>query len=107
MKLKVGDTVTVIAGAQRGRQGKIERVLPHQQAVVVEKVGRVKKHLKPTRRYPRGGIVEVARPIPAANVMVVCPHCGRPTRVAIRITAEKKVRVCKRCGKSLDDKAAR
>ena len=107
MKLRIGDTVQVLAGKDRGKRGKIERVFPQKGVVVVEKVGRAKKHLRPTRQFPQGGIIEVTRPLPAANVMVVCPHCGKLTRVAYMTMADKKLRVCKHCHKALDEEKKR
>lgn len=107
MRLKVGDTVQVISGKDRGKRGKIERVFPQRQAVVVEKVGRAKKHIKPTRQFPQGGIIDVARPLPAAKVMIVCPHCGKLTRIFYKMVGDKKLRVCKRCHKALDEKESR
>ena len=103
MRLRVGDTVQVMAGKDRGKRGKIEHVILREEAVVVEKVNRWKKHLKPTRRYPQGGIIEISRPIRAANVMVVCSHCGKLTRVGSRLVGDRKLRICKRCGKAIDE----
>lgn len=103
MKLRLGDTVEVMVGKDRGRRGRIEQVFPRQNLISVEKVNRFKKHLKPTRRHPRGGIVEIMRPISAANVMVVCSHCERRVRIGMKLVGEKTIRVCKRCGKALDE----
>jgi len=103
MKLRVGDLVEVMTGKDRGKRGKIEHLFLKESSVAVEKVNRFKKHLKPTRRYPQGGIVEVSRPLPASNVMVVCPHCSKLTRVGITIAGDKKMRTCKKCGKALEE----
>jgi large subunit ribosomal protein L24 len=104
MKVRVGDTVEVMVGKDRGRKGKIERVFPAEASVVVEKVNRVKRHLRKTRQHPQGGITEVTRPVPVANVMVLCPHCSRRTRVSMKLVGDRKVRLCRRCGKALDEK---
>ena len=107
MKLRVGDTVEVIAGKDRGKRGKIEHLFIKEGSIAVEKVNHWKKHLKPTKQHPQGGIVEISRPVPAANVMIVCSHCGKLTRVSMRLVGSTKVRVCKRCGKALDEEKKR
>lgn len=103
MKLKIGDTVQVISGQDRGKRGKIEHLFPAKEAVIVEKVHRIKKHLKASRQFPKGGIIDMVRPVPTANVMIVCPHCGKLTRVGNKKVGDKKLRVCRLCGKSLDE----
>jgi large subunit ribosomal protein L24 len=79
-KIRKGDQVVVIAGAARGTQGTVTRVIPEFDQVVVEGVNRVKRHMKPSARMPEGGIVEKDRPIHASNVAVVDPSTGKPTR---------------------------
>jgi large subunit ribosomal protein L24 len=102
MKLKVGDMVEVMAGKDRGKKGKIERVFPRLGAVTVEKVNRMKKHLKTTRSSPRGGIVDIAHPIPISGVMLICPHCNQKTRVATKLVGAKKIRTCRKCQKAIE-----
>ncbi len=102
MKLRVGDTVEVISGKDRGKRGKIEYLIPKENLVVVEKINRWKKHLKKTRQHPQGGIVEISRPIRSANAMIVCPHCGKLTRVKTQLSKDAKLRLCKKCHKTLD-----
>jgi large subunit ribosomal protein L24 len=100
--VKKGDTVMVIRGKDAGRKGKVLSVLPEQQRVIVEKVNVVKRHSRPTRQLPQGGIMEKEAAIHASNVMLVCGKCHKPTRVGHRILEnEAKVRVCKRCGEIL------
>jgi large subunit ribosomal protein L24 len=94
-KIRKGDKVVVIAGAARGTQGTVTRVIPEFDQVVVEGVNRVKRHMKPSARMPEGGIVEKDRPIHASNVAVVDPTTGKPTRVKFQEQDGKKVRVAK------------
>ena len=103
MKIKKGDLVQVISGKDKGKRGEVLRVIPKQNKVVVSGVNVVKKHQRPTARYREGGIIEQPAPIYASKVMVVCPSCGRPTRVGYKfIENERKVRYCKKCGEIID-----
>lgn len=103
MNVKKGDTVMVIAGKDKGKQGQIIRALPQRSRVVVEKVNMVKKAVRPTQSNPQGGITSKEAPLDVSNVMLVCPHCKQATRVAHRIKDDgKKVRVCKKCSKDID-----
>lgn len=103
MNVKKGDTVKVIAGKDKGKEGEIIRALPQRKRVVVEKVNMVKKAVRPTQSNPQGGITSKEAPLDVSNVMLVCPHCKAPTRVAHRIKDDgKKVRVCKKCNKDID-----
>ncbi|RNL41332.1 50S ribosomal protein L24 [Paraeggerthella hongkongensis] len=103
MNIKKGDKVKVLSGKDKGKESTVLRALPQKQRVVVEKVGVVKKALRPTQQNPQGGIASVEAPIHVSNVMLVCPACKQPTRVSKRFTDEgKKVRVCKKCGKDID-----
>ena len=103
MNIKKGDTVRVLSGKDKGKEGQVVRSLPSKQRVVVEKVNMVKKAMRPTQQNPQGGIMSVEAPIHVSNVMVVCPECKQPTRVSHRVNgAGKKVRVCKKCGKDID-----
>ena len=103
MNVKKGDTVKVIAGKDKGKQGEIIRSMPSKGRVVVEKVNVVKKAQRPTQANPQGGIMSMEAPINVSNVMLVCPKCSAATRVGHRFDeAGKKHRVCKKCGKDID-----
>jgi len=103
MKVKKGDLVRVISGKDKGKEGKILRVIPKLNKVIVENVNIVKKHQRPTQQLREGGIIEQPSPIHVSKVMVVCPSCGRPTRVGYRILEEgKKVRICRKCNEIID-----
>ena len=103
MSIKKGDTVRVLSGKDKGKEGEVLRSLPSKQRVVVEKVNVVKKAMRPTQQNPQGGIMSTEAPIHVSNVMIVCPECKQPTRTGKRVNeAGKKVRVCKKCGKDID-----
>jgi len=97
-KIRQGDTVQVMRGKDRGKRGKVQRVLPKEQRVVVEGVNRVVRHVRPHPRVRQAGRVVKEAPISWANVRLVCDKCGRPVRVGFRFLEDgTKVRVCKRC----------
>ncbi len=93
-RLQTGDTVIVTSGANKGRQGKVKRLVADQSKVVVEGVNMVKRHMKPTPQRP-SGIVTQEAPIAVSNVMLVDPETGKPTRVRYEVKDGKKVRVAK------------
>ena len=101
MNVKVNDNVLVIAGKDKGVQGKVLATSPKANTVVVEGVRVQKKHEKARKANETSKIVEVPGPIDASNVMVVCPTCGKATRVKHNVVDGKKVRVCE-CGAVLD-----
>ena len=102
MTVKTGDTVVVIAGKDKGKTGKVSAVYADANKVLVDDVNVVTKHQKPRSQQDKGGIVKKSAPIEASNVMVVCPVCGKATRVAHSEVEGKKVRSCKKCNASLD-----
>lgn len=93
-RLRKGDEVIVVSGNDKGKRGKVLRVLAERDAVVVEGVRKVKRHVKSQPQRP-GGIIEIEAPIHASNVMPVDPQSGKPTRVKFKIEDGKKVRVAK------------
>jgi large subunit ribosomal protein L24 len=102
--IKKDDTVIVMAGKDRGRTGRVVRVLPREGRVMVEGVARAKRHLpiRPTTRGgQQGGIIEKELPVDLSNVQLLCPSCGKPTRVGHRFDGERKYRVCRKCGGDL------
>ncbi|MFZ5897669.1 MAG: 50S ribosomal protein L24 [Bacillota bacterium] len=100
--VRKGDTVLVITGKDAGKRGKVVSVEPKRQRVVVEGVNIVKRHTRPTRRVPQGGIKEKEAPVHVSNVLLLCSKCHRPTRAARRVLEDgTKVRVCKHCGEVL------
>ena len=102
MNVKKGDTVVVLSGKDKGKQGKVLSTVPSEAKVVVEGINMVTCHVKARRQGEESSIIKVETPIYACKVMVVCPKCSKPTRVAHKATADgKKVRVCKHCGAEL------
>ncbi|MGQ0549434.1 MAG: 50S ribosomal protein L24 [Armatimonadota bacterium] len=103
LHLRKGDMVEVLAGKYRGKRGKVLQVLRERGRAIVEGVNIVKRHVKPNRKVPQGGIVEKEAPLPAARLMVVCARCGEAARLGHRYLADgTKVRYCKHCGEQLE-----
>jgi large subunit ribosomal protein L24 len=93
--IKTGDTVVVIAGADKGKQGRVLRILPDKNRVVVEGVNRVWKHVRPSQRNPQGGRIQKDAPIHLSNVLPVDPATGKGTRVKFKTEGTTKSRVTK------------
>ncbi|HYR70663.1 MAG TPA: 50S ribosomal protein L24 [Candidatus Acidoferrum sp.] len=101
--VRKGDTVIVVAGKERGKKGKVLRVIPEKGRVVVERINMIKKHQKPTQKLRQGGIIEREGAIHLSNVMMVDPASNKPTRVGMKALSDgKKVRVARRSGEMLD-----
>jgi large subunit ribosomal protein L24 len=99
-KLKKEDTVQIIAGKDKGKRGRILKILRAKDRAVVEGANIVKKAKKRRNQQDRGGIVEIEAPIHASNLMIICKKCG-PTRIGYKIEGEHKTRVCRKCGEAL------
>lgn len=99
-KFKVNDTIKITAGKDKNQTGKIVKVFRQLNKVVVEGKNTYKKHRKKQGDQP-GQIVELSRPLPVANIALVCPNCGQPTRIGFDAKSEPKVRVCRKCGKAI------
>ena len=102
MTVKKGDNVLVIAGKDKGKTGKVTDVSPKSNKVLVDGINIVTKHQKARKQDEKSQIVKKNAPIEASNVMVVCPNCGKATRVAHSEVGGKKVRTCKKCSGALD-----
>jgi large subunit ribosomal protein L24 len=103
MRIRKNDRVQVISGKDRGKEGKILRRVPVRDMVVVEGVNMVSRHVKPSQKNPQSGIIKQEAPIYASKVMLVCPQCGKATRVGCSfLESGKKVRVCKKCREIID-----
>ena len=101
MNVKKGDTVVVLSGKDKGKQGKVLGTVPSEDKVVVEGVNMVTCHVKPRKQGETGGIVQREAAMYASKVQVVCPKCKKGTRVAHKVENGKKTRVCKHCGAAL------
>ena len=97
MKVKKGDSVLIIAGKDKGRTGKIMKSLPKELKVLVEGINLKKKHVRPKKEGEKGQIVEIPAAMDVSNVKVVCPKCGKATRVGYAIEKDVKNRICKKC----------
>lgn len=104
MRIKKNDTVRVIAGEDRGKEGKVLKVFPDKGRVIVEKVNLIKRHTRPSKAVPQGGIIEKEAPINETNVMLVCPKTGKPTRIGMEVAADgSRTRTSKKSGTPLND----
>jgi large subunit ribosomal protein L24 len=102
LKVKKNDMVMVVTGRERGKTGKVLRVLPESGRVVIERLNLVKRHTKPRGAGSSGGIIEKEAPLDISNVMVFCERCNAPVRVGFKVAADRsKTRVCRRCQESL------
>ena len=101
--VKTGDTVIVISGKSKGKKGKVMAVSPKEGKVIVERVNMVKKHVKPRKMGEPGGIIKAEGAMYASKVQIVCPRCGKPTRVGHKLYEDgTKGRSCRKCGESLE-----
>jgi|SRR3989338_5001167 len=97
--IKKNDTAFILSGKDRGKFGKILKVIPHLNKAVVEGANMVKKHRRPRRAGEKGSIIQISMPIPISNLMLKCSQCGKLTRRAFKIFDNKsKARICKKCG---------
>ena len=98
MRLKKGDLVAISAGKERGKKGKILKVLPTEGRLIIEGLNFVKVYTRPSQQNPKGGIVQVEGKLHHANVRLICPRCSKPTRIGYQFLADQtKQRVCKKC----------
>lgn len=101
--IKKEDTVQVITGSEKGKKGRVLVVMSSKQKVIIERIRMIKRHVKPSKQYQQGGIIEKEAPMHMSNVMLVCPKCEKPTRIsALLLEDGKKVRVCKKCKEVMD-----
>jgi len=102
MKVAKNDIVLIRSGNFKGKRGKVLKVFPDEQRVIVEGVNLVKRHMRRSQKNPQGGIIEKEAPIHVSNVQVICPKCGKPTRIGRKILENRKrVRVCKKCNEMI------
>jgi len=98
MKIKKGDTVKVLSGNDKGKTGEVLEVIPKTQKIIVKGINIRKKHVKPRKQGEEGGIIPSEFSIHSSKVSVVCPKCGKATRLGYLMEKDEKVRVCKKCG---------
>ncbi|MFA6431194.1 MAG: 50S ribosomal protein L24 [Candidatus Margulisiibacteriota bacterium] len=101
LRIKKNDTVIVLSGKDKGKKGKVLKVSPQDRLATVEAINVVKRHQRATKAF-QGGIIEKAMPIAMHKIMLVCPRCSKPTRVAMKKINKKNVRSCKKCSELID-----
>ena len=103
MQIRKNDSVMVITGRERGKTGKVLRVLPDQDTVIIERVNLVKRHTKPKGPQQTGGILEKEASIHVSNIMLMCDKCNAPVRIGHKVLGDgKKIRTCRRCGEAFE-----
>ncbi|MGE5302222.1 MAG: 50S ribosomal protein L24 [Alphaproteobacteria bacterium] len=103
MQIRKNDSVMIIGGRERGKTGKVLRVIPDKDAAIIERVNLIKRHSRPKGPQQPGGIVEKEAAIHASNLMIMCDKCNAPVRIGRKILADgTKIRICRRCGEALD-----
>jgi len=104
LSVKKNDTVLVIAGREKGKKGRVLSVYPSKGRLLIEKINMIRKHMKPTRKYAQGGIIEKEAPLHISNVMLICPKCNKPTRISnTHLQEGRRVRMCKKCREVMDE----
>ena len=104
MRIRKNDMVRVLSGNDKGKEGKVLKVFPVSNRVIVEKVNMVKRHTRASKDVPQGGIIEKEGPINSSNVMLVCPNTGKPTRIGKALLSDgSRARVSKKSGEMLND----
>ena len=98
MDIKKGDTVKILSGNDKGKTGEVMETIPKTEKIIVKGVNIRKKHVKPRKQGEEGGIVSVEGAIHSAKANVVCPKCGKATRIGYDMVKDEKVRICKKCG---------
>lgn len=101
MKVKKGDNVLILAGKDRGKAGKIMKSFPKELKVLVEGINLRKKHVRPRKEGEKGQIVQIPVPMDVSNVKMICPKCGKASRVGYKKEKDRKFRICKKCGQEI------
>ncbi len=101
MKIKKNDTVLITSGKDKGRTGKVLKVLPQEDSILIEGINLVKKHVRPKKSGEKGQIVKKPVPLHISNTKLICPKCKKAAKIVHKIEKEKKYRVCKKCGQEI------
>ena len=101
MRIHKGDQVLIISGKYKNKKGGVLRVIPKKRKVVVEGINLVKRHQKPKRTGEKGQIVEMPLPLDISNVKLICPKCGKASRIGYKMINDRKYRICKKCGREV------
>jgi large subunit ribosomal protein L24 len=98
LSIKKNDTVLVVTGKEKGKKGRVISVEPKKDKILIERINIIKRHMKPSKKYSQGGIIEKEAPLHISNVMLVCSKCDKPTRIGNTVLSDgKKARICKKC----------
>ena len=101
--IKKNDTVILLSGDEKGKSGRVLSVFSSEDKVLIESLNMIKRHMKPSKKYSQGGIIEKEAPVQLSKVMLVCPKCNTPTRIGNKILENgKKIRSCKKCGEVVE-----
>ncbi len=101
--IKKNDTVQVISGDEKGKKGRVLSMLSKDDRIIVEGINMIKRHMKPSKKYSQGGIIEKEASVERSNIMLVCPKCDKPTKIGNKILEnDKKIRLCKKCGEVIE-----
>ncbi len=99
MRIRKGDTVKVLSGREKGKTGKVLKVLVDKNSATIEKLNMVKRHSRATQKAPEGGVIEKEAPVHLSNLMLVCGRCRKATRMKVKVVeGNKQVRACRHCG---------
>jgi len=101
MKYKKGDTIIVTVGKDKGKKGKIEKIFPASSKLLIPGINVFKRHMKRKDEKNPGGIIDIVKPIAVSKIALVCPSCGKPTRIGMLVTKSEKVRICRKCEKKI------
>ena len=99
MRIRTGDNIKILTGKDREKTGKVLRVLPTETKVIIEGLNLIKKHRRPKKQGQKGETISVPRSIDVSNVMLICRHCGKASRMGARREDKKIIRICKKCGR--------
>ena len=101
--IKKNDTVLVVTGREKGKRGRVLSIYPSNNRILIERINMIKKHMKPSKQYTQGGIIEKESPLHISNVMLICPKCNKPTKISSTFLQDgRKVRACKKCSEVMD-----
>ena len=101
--IKKNDTVMLISGDEKGKSGRVLSILSSKDKILIESLNMIKRHMKPSKKYSQGGIIEKEAPVHLSKVMLVCPKCSKPTRIGNTMLENgKKIRSCKKCGEVVE-----
>ncbi len=101
-RIKKGDTVEVVQGKENGKRGKVLHVLAGEERIVIERVNFIKRHIRPSKKQPQGGVIEREASMHISNVKLVCPSCNQAVRVGVRLDGPDRIRYCKKCNVQVD-----